>query len=69
MPIQHPKAKHKHLFSLQDLVTRELQQIPGVRVKPPNGAFYIFPEVSDLFGQGIEAHGFGPVPDVDALCR
>eukprot|EP00891_Asterochloris_glomerata_P001876 jgi/Astpho2/1876/fgenesh1_pm.00038_%23_19_t len=53
----------------KDLVTRELQQIPGVRLKPPDGAFYAFPEVSDLFGQGIEAQGFGPVPDVDALCR
>ena len=69
MPIQRPKGKQKNPFCLQDLITRELQQIPGVRVKSPDGAFYIFPEVSDLFGQGIEAQGFGPVPDVDALCR
>lgn len=33
------------------------------------GAFYVLPEVSAFIGEGVEAEGWGPVPDVDALCR
>lgn len=53
----------------QDFVTQRLQQIPGVKLAPPQGAFYVMPEVSAFAGPGIEARGFGPVPDVDTLCR
>jgi hypothetical protein len=34
---------------------------------PKQGAFYVLPDVSAFFGPGVEAAGFGPVPDVDAL--
>ena len=54
---------------MQDFVTQRLQQIPGVRLAPPQGAFYVMPEVSAFCGPGVEAQGFGAVPDVDALCR
>jgi hypothetical protein len=50
-------------------VTQRLQQIPDVRLDPPAGAFYVMPEVSAFMGPGVEAAGWGPVPDVDALCR
>lgn len=53
----------------RDFVTQRLQQIPGVKLAPPQGAFYVMPEVSAFAGPGIEARGFGPVPDVDTLCR
>jgi aspartate/glutamate/aspartate-prephenate aminotransferase len=48
---------------------QRLQQIPGVTVDPPQGAFYVMPEVSAFVGEGVQARGWGPVPDVDALCR
>jgi aspartate/methionine/tyrosine aminotransferase len=57
------------LADLQDFVMQRLQQIPGVTVDPPQGAFYVMPEVSAFVGEGVQARGWGPVPDVDALCR
>ena len=46
-----------------------LQQIPGVQLLTPEGAFYVMPDVSALIGPGASAKGFGPIPDVEALCR
>ena len=54
---------------LQDFVVEQLREIPGVVIPQPEGAFYALPEVSALFGPGVEADDFGPVPDVDTLCR
>ncbi|KAI7836238.1 hypothetical protein COHA_009878 [Chlorella ohadii] len=53
----------------RDYVTQRLQQMPGVQLDAPQGAFYVMPEVSAFAGPGVEAKGFGPVPDVDTLCR
>ena len=50
-------------------MTQRLQQIPGVGLAAPQGAFYVMPEVSAFVGPGVEARGWGPVEDVDALCR
>ncbi|MCB0554120.1 MAG: pyridoxal phosphate-dependent aminotransferase [Phaeodactylibacter sp.] len=36
----------------RDLVIELLSQIPGVKVNKPKGAFYIFPDISELFGKG-----------------
>lgn len=35
----------------RDLVLELLRQIPGVKTYVPNGAFYIFPDISDYFGK------------------
>jgi aspartate aminotransferase len=35
----------------RDLMISELAQVPGVRAYKPRGAFYLFPEVSALFGR------------------
>jgi aspartate/glutamate/aspartate-prephenate aminotransferase len=40
-----------------------------IRLQPPEGAFYVFPDVSDIVGDGCEAEGFGPVRDGDEFCR
>lgn len=32
------------------------------------GAFYVLPDMSAFFGPGVEAKGFGPIPDADTLC-
>ena len=53
----------------RDFVSRRLQAMPGVQLVTPQGAFYVMPQVSSLVGLGVEAQGFGPIPDVDALCR
>ena len=33
----------------RDLVTRMLQSMPGVRVRAPRGAFYIFPDLEEVY--------------------
>lgn len=52
----------------KDYVAR-FREIPGVNLVEPQGAFYVLPEMSQFFGPGAEAPGFGPVPDSDAFCR
>jgi aspartate aminotransferase len=35
----------------RDLIVGLLKQIPGLKVNVPDGAFYVFPEVSHYFGK------------------
>ena len=35
----------------RDLIVSLLKEIPGLRINHPEGAFYIFPEVSSYFGK------------------
>jgi aspartate aminotransferase len=35
----------------RDLVLRMLKEIPGVKTNHPNGAFYVFPDISSFFGK------------------
>lgn len=37
--------------SRRDLVIAELSKVPGMKVNHPQGAFYIFPDISELFGK------------------
>jgi bifunctional aspartate aminotransferase and glutamate/aspartate-prephenate aminotransferase len=54
----------------RDFVCARLRSLPGVTLaSTPAGAFYALFDVSALVGPGASAAGFGPVPDVDALCR
>ena len=54
---------------LQDYVMERLQRIEGVSVAAPDGAFYVLPDLSAFFGNGVRADSFGPIPDADTLCR
>ena len=56
-------------LSVQDFVVRELQQIEGVGMTEPQGAFYCFPVMSSFFGPSASVDNFGAIPDADALCR
>ena len=53
----------------RDFVSERLNAIPGVKLPSVDGAFYVFPDVSAFFGGDASAEGFGPVTDVDELCR
>ena len=35
----------------RDLITDLLSKVPGLKINHPEGAFYIFPEVSAYFGK------------------
>ncbi len=50
----------------RDFVLGELAKIPGLRCPRPEGAFYLFPDVSSYFGKRT-AQG-KPVGDSEALC-
>jgi hypothetical protein len=50
-------------------VKGRLKAIEGIKLASPAGAFYVFPDVSGLVGDGCHAKGFGPVLDADELCR
>ena len=46
--------KMKDIFrQRRDLMLRLLKDVPHMRVNIPNGAFYLFPDVSDAFGKSI----------------
>ena len=42
-----------------------LGQIPGMKVNRPQGAFYIFPDISAFFGK---SHAGGTIRDADDFC-
>eukprot|EP00271_Cylindrocystis_brebissonii_P004636 TRINITY_DN16412_c0_g1_i1.p1 TRINITY_DN16412_c0_g1~~TRINITY_DN16412_c0_g1_i1.p1 ORF type:complete len:522 (+),score=72.59 TRINITY_DN16412_c0_g1_i1:840-2405(+) len=52
----------------RDMLAARLQKIPGVRLAVPEGAFYLFPDVSEFFGDA-DVEGFGLVNDSDSMCR
>lgn len=44
-----------HAFkNRRDLVVNLLREIPGIKVNVPEGAFYLFPDVSSFFGQTLQ---------------
>lgn len=53
----------------RDFVMQRLQAIKGLTIAPPQGAFYVLPDMSAYFGAGVYAEGFGEVRDSDALVR
>ncbi|MEO0341493.1 MAG: pyridoxal phosphate-dependent aminotransferase [Bacteroidota bacterium] len=50
----------------RDMVIDLLGQIPGVKVNEPKGAFYIFPDISALFGK---KHANGVIATSDDFCE
>jgi aspartate aminotransferase len=47
----YSKMMCKAFAKRRDLVLEKLSKIPGFKTNVPQGAFYIFPEVSELFGK------------------
>lgn len=49
----------------RDLIISKLKEIPGLVVNTPQGAFYVFPEVSSFFGK---SHEGTKISNADDLC-
>ncbi len=53
--LQGPKdsidAMAREFLARRDLFVTGLQALPGVRIRPPDGAFYVFPNVQGLLGK------------------
>lgn len=45
------KDMAKAYLRRRELVLEKLQEVPGIKTYVPNGAFYIFPDVSEYFGK------------------
>jgi aspartate aminotransferase len=43
----------------RDLIVEGLNKIPGVRCRPPEGAFYVFPNVGELIGRSYKGKPIG----------
>lgn len=40
----------------RDLILKELKEITGFKTDSPEGAFYVFPDISDWFGKEVNGH-------------
>jgi aspartate aminotransferase len=49
----------------RDLILKLLQEIPALKVNKPEGAFYVFPDVTNFFGK---ANGRFFIKNADDLC-
>ncbi len=45
----------KDYISLRDQILAGLREIPGVRCTVPEGAFYVYPNISSFFGNGVSS--------------
>jgi len=50
----------------RELVTSMLRKIPGMKVNNPDGAFYVFPDISNFFGKSDGAH---TINNADDFCE
>ncbi|GJR18504.1 bifunctional aspartate aminotransferase and glutamate/aspartate-prephenate aminotransferase [Tanacetum coccineum] len=51
----------------RDILLTSLQELVGVRISEPQGAFYIFVDLSYYYG--TEVDGFGLITDSESLCQ
>ena len=67
-PQDIPEQKRAEFQAKRDLVLDVLAQIPGVVCPRPQGAFYVFPDISVAFGRTHGPTGLAIANDVD-LCN
>ncbi|CAI6012220.1 unnamed protein product [Closterium sp. NIES-65] len=51
----------------RDMLVDRLEKIAGIKLAVPQGAFYLFPDVSSFYGRS--GPGFGPITDSESMCR
>ena len=50
-PLDTVQAMVEQFNKRRDLVLAKLAEIPGVKTSKPDGAFYVFPDISSFFGK------------------
>ena len=53
--------------SRRDLVVKLLKEIPGIKINVPEGAFYVFPDISSFFGKTIQGMTINNADDFSLL--
>ncbi|MDR2680836.1 MAG: aminotransferase class I/II-fold pyridoxal phosphate-dependent enzyme, partial [Tannerella sp.] len=48
----------------RDLIVGLFKEIPGVNLNVPQGAFYLFPEVSYYYGKSVDGRKIGNAADL-----
>lgn len=51
----------------RDFLIQSFGEMEGIKMSKPQGAFYLFIDVSSYYG--VEVEGFGRIDDSDSLCR
>ncbi|XP_050207062.1 bifunctional aspartate aminotransferase and glutamate/aspartate-prephenate aminotransferase [Mercurialis annua] len=51
----------------RDFLIQSFGEMEGIKMSKPQGAFYLFIDVSPYYG--VEVEGFGRIDDSDSLCR
>lgn len=59
------KAMTSSFLQRRNLLLDELKSVPGFKSNVPDGAFYVFPDVTELFGK---SNGEWTIKDADSLC-
>jgi len=54
----------KAFHGRRDLVVRLMREIPGVKLNVPEGAFYVFPDVSSFFGKTLKGKTINNADDL-----
>jgi len=47
----------------RDLVVKQLSAMPGVKISPPDGSFYAFPDISHFLGRIAKGHAINTTAD------
>ena len=62
-PVSRIKYMVDEFHERRDMVLKLLGEIPGFSVNVPEGAFYVFPDISHYFGKTIKGHKIGNATD------
>jgi aspartate aminotransferase len=57
----------KEFLNRRDLVLKLMKEIDGFKLNIPEGAFYVFPDVSFFFGKTIKGHPINNASDFSML--
>ncbi len=69
--LEAPVSKIQYMIDAfskrRDLILKELSEIKGFKTDTPEGAFYVFPDVSDWFGKEVKGHHIYNAEDFSLL--
>ncbi len=57
-------AMKEAFLKRRNLVLEKLKQIPGIKSNHPDGAFYVFPDVSSYFGKSFDTYQINTADDL-----
>jgi len=66
-PVSEIQYMIKEFHKRRDLVLRLLSEIKGFKLNVPEGAFYVFPDISSYFGKTIKGHKINNATDFASL--